>query len=82
MLENELWLIVEIKGRYMDDSDVKARAAERWVKAVNAIEQHGVWAYAVVDDPQRLGPAIDAQLQRDTTGARSRVAVASSRESV
>jgi hypothetical protein len=32
VLDNGLQLIVEVKGQYDDDADVKAKAAERWVQ--------------------------------------------------
>lgn len=59
VLDNGLQLIVEIKGQYDDDADVKAKAAGRWVRAVNHLGEHGRWSYVVVEDPQKLGSAID-----------------------
>lgn len=59
VLDNGLQLIVEVKGQYDDDADVKAKAAQRWVDAVNRLGEHGRWAYVVVEDPQKLGGAID-----------------------
>ena len=38
-------VIVEIKGQVTDDADVKAKAAQRWVKAVNRLGQHGAWHF-------------------------------------
>jgi type III restriction enzyme len=59
VLNSGLQVIVEIKGQYDDDADVKAKAAERWVRAVNRSEEHGRWSYVVVEDPQKVGRAID-----------------------
>lgn len=59
VLGNGLRLIVEIKGKYDDDADAKGKSADRWVKAVNNLGEHGQWAYVVVEDPQKLGSVID-----------------------
>lgn len=59
VLDNGLQLIVEVKGQYDDGADVKAKAAERWVKAVNRLGEYGQWVYLVVEDPQKLGLAIN-----------------------
>jgi type III restriction enzyme len=48
-------VIVEIKGQVTDDADAKAKAAERWVEAVNRLGEHGVWRYLLVEDPGKLG---------------------------
>ena len=53
-------VIVEIKGQVTDDADVKAKAAQRWVKAVNRLGQHGAWHYLLVTDPGKLGNMLDA----------------------
>lgn len=37
----------------------KAKAAQRWVNAVNQWGQHGRWHYVLVDDPPKLGPILD-----------------------
>lgn len=59
VLDNGLQLIVEIKGQYDDDADLKAKAARRWVQAVNQAGEFGCWEYVVVDDPSRLGLLLD-----------------------
>lgn len=59
VLDNGLQLIVEIKGQYDDNADVKAKAAERWVRALNHLGEYGRWSYVVVEDPQKLGSVID-----------------------
>ncbi len=52
-------VIVEIKGQFTDDADVKAKAAQRWVNAVNHLGQHGTWHYLLVTDPGKLGIALN-----------------------
>jgi type III restriction enzyme len=54
-----LCVIVEIKGQVNDAADLKAKAARRWVEAVNRLGQHGRWAYLLVDDPTALGTALN-----------------------
>ena len=38
--DSGLNVIVEIKGQVTDNADVKAKAAQRWVDAVNRLNQH------------------------------------------
>jgi type III restriction enzyme len=57
--DTALNLIVEIKGQVNDDADVKAKAAQRWVNAVNRLGQHGTWHYLLVTDPAGLGNALN-----------------------
>jgi len=54
------YVIVEIKGQDTDDADIKTKAAQRWVNAVNRLGQHGVWHYLLVTDPGTLGNALNA----------------------
>jgi len=49
-----LKLILETKGQYRDDADLKAKASERWVKAVNEDGNWGMWLYVMVSDPSAL----------------------------
>ena len=53
-------LIVEIKGQVTDSANAKAKAAQRWVGAVNRLGQHGTWHYLLVTDPGRLGQMLNA----------------------
>lgn len=53
-------VIVEIKGQLTDDADVKAKAALRWVNAVNRLGEHGRWHYLLVTDPPRIGEELNA----------------------
>jgi type III restriction enzyme len=52
-------LIIEIKGQVTDNADVKAKAAHRWVEAVNRLGQHGPWHYLLVTDPGAVGKAVN-----------------------
>lgn len=56
----ELIVLIEIKGQYGDDADLKAKAAERWVAAVNRTGDWGTWRYLVVRDPPAVLKALDA----------------------
>lgn len=64
VLENGLHLILETKGRYLDDADRKAKAAERWVNAVNRTQQYGQWAYRVVRDPTEISQLLDGLVDK------------------
>lgn len=57
--DNAIRVIVEIKGQQIDDADVKAKAARRWVNAVNRLGGHGAWHYLLVTDPGSLGNTIN-----------------------
>lgn len=50
---------MEIKGQHDDDADIKAKAARRWVQAVNRTGEYGRWEYVVIDDPTKLGAVLD-----------------------
>jgi type III restriction enzyme len=52
-------VIVEIKGQMDDSADAKAKAADRWVNAVNRLGQQGTWHYLLVTDPGRLGQLLN-----------------------
>jgi type III restriction enzyme len=55
-LTNGVRLILETKG-HDELEEVKAQAAERWVRAVNADGSCGEWRYAVAHDPNHI-PAL------------------------
>ena len=57
--DNETNVIVEIKGQVTDGADAKAKAAQRWVDAVNRLGQHKTWRYLLVTDPGRLGQLLN-----------------------
>ena len=48
-------VVVEIKGQVTDMADAKAKAAQRWVAAVNRLGDYGTWRYLFVTDPGRVG---------------------------
>ena len=52
-------LIVEIKGQMTDDADIKAKAAERWVAAVNRLGNQGHWQYLLIMEPTELGSKLN-----------------------
>lgn len=52
-------LIIEIKGQVTDSADAKAKAAQRWVAAVNRLGIYGNWHYLLVTDPSSLGPMLN-----------------------
>jgi type III restriction enzyme len=58
-LDVGLFLLVEIKGQYSDDADIKAKAAQRWVEAVNSLGEYGIWHYVVATDPAGLPTLLD-----------------------
>ena len=53
-LANGLNVVLEIKGRSHDDTDVKHQAARRWVSAVNHWGRLGEWRFLVCRNPQSL----------------------------
>lgn len=60
-------VVVEIKGQVTDSADAKAKAAERWVEAVNRLGGHGTWRYLLVTDPARLGVLLNELCQSSQT---------------
>jgi type III restriction enzyme len=53
-LGNALNVVLEIKGKPHDDTDVKHQAARRWVATVNHWGRLGEWDFLVCREPQRL----------------------------
>ncbi|MFZ1977230.1 MAG: DEAD/DEAH box helicase family protein [Bacteroidota bacterium] len=51
--EKEVYLIIETKG-YDELSEIKASAARRWVKAVNADGKYGIWNYSLAKKPEEV----------------------------
>jgi type III restriction enzyme len=51
--EKERYIILETKG-YDELKEMKAQAAERWVRAVNASREYGEWCYAVAARPDQV----------------------------
>jgi type III restriction enzyme len=58
----EQYLILETKG-YDEDAVVKANAAARWVKAVNADGRYGKWQYAVAWKMEEVREKIEGGLR-------------------
>lgn len=58
--DNGLNVIVEIKGQVTDSADAKAKAAGRWVAAVNRLDEYGEWRYLLVTDPGRMAEEINS----------------------
>ena len=65
-LQNDVTLVLEIKGMETDQDRAKHQAAKRWVAAVNNWGKLGQWAFDVCKDPQTLG----RQLGHLVTGRR------------
>ena len=57
--ESLLHLILETKG-YDPKKEIKAQAAERWVKAVNADGRHGRWAFVMTDNVPKIDSLLTA----------------------
>jgi type III restriction enzyme len=57
-LANGVTVIVEVKGRTYDNTDVKHQAARRWVSAVNHWGRLGQWDFLPCRDPQKLATEI------------------------
>src|SRR6185312_11582682 len=57
--DKPLTLILETKG-YDPRAEIKREAAERWVRAVNADQRHGNWAYEMVRHPADVRRVLDA----------------------
>ncbi len=55
------YLILETKG-YDELADTKAKAAQRWVDAVNADGKYGQWQYAVARKPEEVKQRLDEAL--------------------
>ena len=52
--KNDRQLILEVKGKKLDQDNAKWAAAEEWVKAVNINGNFGNWEFKVLDDPKNL----------------------------
>jgi type III restriction enzyme len=61
-----LLLILETKG-YDELADIKAQAAQRWVKAVNLDGRFGTWLYALAKHPGEVASKID-EARNNTAG--------------
>ncbi len=57
-LQNDVTLVLEIKGLLTEQDKAKHDTARRWIEAVNNWGQLGRWAFHVNRDPQMLGNEI------------------------
>ena len=53
-LANGVNVVLEVKGRSLEDTDAKHQAATRWITAVNQWGRLGEWVFLVCRDPQWL----------------------------
>jgi len=58
-LQNDVTLVLEIKGMETERDRAKHEAAKRWAKAVNHWEKLGKWAFHACKDPQVLGRELE-----------------------
>jgi type III restriction enzyme len=74
-LTNGVTLLVEVKGRNYDSTDVKHQAARRWVSAVSHWGRLGEWEFVPCRNPQRLpdeiAKLIAARIERLRSAAAS-----------
>jgi type III restriction enzyme len=61
-LASGVTLIVEIKGQFYDETEMKHQAADQWLRAVNRWGQLGRWDFLVCRDPQQLGAMLIERL--------------------
>lgn len=60
VMDSGVHVLLEVKGQENDDADIKARAANRWINAVNNLGTFGQWNYLLVTDPSMTGVLLDA----------------------
>ncbi|MGA3066371.1 MAG: hypothetical protein ABSF29_05935 [Tepidisphaeraceae bacterium] len=63
-LQNNLTVVLEIKGFEDDQTKAKHNAARRWVEAVNNWGELGMWHFHVCRDPQMLERELENILRR------------------
>ena len=63
-LLNGVTLIVEIKGQFHDETEMKHQAADQWLRAVNRWGQLGRWDFLACRDPQQRGAMLAERLGR------------------
>jgi len=57
-------LIVEVKGQFHEETEMKHQATDQWLRAVNRWGQLGKWDFLLCRDPQRLGAMLAERLGR------------------
>lgn len=53
-LEDDRYLLIEVKGQKTDKDKAKWSAAEEWVKAVNTSGKFGTWEFKVLEKPDDI----------------------------
>jgi type III restriction enzyme len=61
-LANGTTLILEIKGQFHDETEMKHQAASQWTRAVNRWGKLGRWDFLVCRDPQQLGALLASKV--------------------
>ena len=74
-LSNGVHVVVEIKGRSLEDTEAKHQAARRWITAVNHWGRLGEWDFLVCWDPQSLGRHLAALIEERRARIREAAAV-------
>ena len=66
VVDGDLHLVIEIKGRelFADETDAKARETERWARTLTANGGWGRWEYMLCGDPHDLPKMIDDAIER------------------
>lgn len=54
-LTSDVTLVLEIKGQFHEETEMKHQAAQQWLRAVNRWGKLGRWDFLVCRDPQQLG---------------------------
>jgi type III restriction enzyme len=63
-LKNGEILILETKGQKNHETEAKRKAAEEWIRAVNAHGGFGVWKYAIAYEPKEIRPLLSDQKRK------------------
>jgi type III restriction enzyme len=63
-LANGSTLILEIKGQFHEETEMKHQATNQWIRAVNRWGKLGYWDFLVCRDPQQLGKLIASKIAR------------------
>lgn len=53
-LENDRYLLIEVKGQKTEKDKAKWAAAEEWIKAVNGTQKFGSWEFRVIENPDDI----------------------------
>ena len=69
-LRNGVNVVLEIKGKSLDDTDAKHQAAKRWVSAVNHWGRLGEWDFLVCRNPQALSSHLSMLIKKHRSRVR------------